>query len=393
LHDFYARKEYPKLRPLLDKCLEDPNFPRVGRTVFGRWLREKCKFKYRKLFNKPVYLERTDVAAHRETFLLTLRHLRSVGYKPFYQDETWTSPDQRRKCSWQCLLEGEDLQVFKREYNGKCLSDADGWTGGFTVKSGEGRVIINHIGSEDGLLEGAEDIFISKKTGKDYHTSMNSKHWLEWFRKVVKLIPEKSVIIIDRVPYHRDRVIGTVMPKLHWRKDRIVAWFEQHKVPLPNLVQAYMELTKASLIELSKKYPVQEKFTVQIVEDSEKDVKVLFLPVAHCELNAIELIWAYVKGKVSEQNVIGGTQRVFQLTLECMKLVDSSLWKSCITHAQKYEQKFWDRDKLIERNIWDPVPSNPNLVIDLGAQTSDSERSDSDVSGDGLSADELLDID
>lgn len=78
--------------------------------------------------------------------------------------------------------------------------------GGFLLKSAAGRVIINHIGSEDGFLNGAEDIFICKKDTKDYHGNMNYERYEGWFKNVLKLIPKKSVIVVDQAPYHKKRV-------------------------------------------------------------------------------------------------------------------------------------------------------------------------------------------
>jgi len=101
---------------------------------------------------------------------------------------------------------------------------------------------------------------------------------------------------------------------------------------------------------------VKEKFLAELIaEERGKDIKFLFLPVGHCDLNAIELIWAFLKNKVAENNVVGGTQRVYEVTLDCIKLVDSFLWKKCISKAEEYEKLYWERDKLVERNIWDPT--------------------------------------
>jgi len=74
------------------------------------------------------------------------------------------------------------------------------------LKSANGRVIINHIGSEDGFLEGGDDVFISKKDTKDYHNNMNSERYLQWFKKILTLVPDKSVIVVDQAPYHKCRV-------------------------------------------------------------------------------------------------------------------------------------------------------------------------------------------
>jgi len=377
-HNFYAQKEYPTIKKLMDTIKEnDTNFPNVGWETFRKWLRQKCGFRYKKIHKKCVFLERTDIVAQREHYLRSVRHYRTLGYKVFYQDETWTSPDQSRNQCWQVLLSKKDMNDFKKQYNGKVLSNVNGYSGGFMVKGGKGRVIINHMGSESGFLEGAADIFISSDNSKDYHRSMNSKHWLEWFRRVVHLIPEKSVVVLDQASYHKERVKGTVMPKMHWRKAEILEWFEGRDYELPFYIRSIDMLTKASLIELSKRYPVKEKFVAeQIVEESGKDIKILWLPVSHCELNPIELVWAYLKGKVSERNVVGGTKKVHELTLECINLVTPELWVNCLRHAIGFEEKFWSRDGMIERNM-EELQSNPDLVIHLGLDSCDDSCDDS----------------
>jgi hypothetical protein len=78
--------------------------------------------------------------------------------------------------------------------------------GGFLLKSGNGRVIINHAGSRDGFLHGASDVFICKKDTKDYHNNMNSERYLKWFEKLLTLVPDRSVIVVDQAPYHKKRV-------------------------------------------------------------------------------------------------------------------------------------------------------------------------------------------
>ena len=36
--------------------------------------------------------------------------------------------------------------------------------------------------SEEGLVEGAADVFVGVKKSEDYHTEMNSQHYEEWIR-------------------------------------------------------------------------------------------------------------------------------------------------------------------------------------------------------------------
>jgi len=87
------------------------------------------------------------------------------------------------------------------------------------------------------------------------------------------------------------------MPTTSWLKQNIIDWLILHDVELPCVdkkgkkVTNFNQLTKAFLIELSKSKPVSPKYVInQLAESCGKDIKVLWLPPAHCEFNAIELI-------------------------------------------------------------------------------------------------------
>lgn len=72
------------------------------------------------------------------------------------------------------------------------------------MKSAAGRLIVNHIGSaERGFLDVAAQVFKCKKDSSDYHSSMDSEIFRNWFNGVLNIIPDKSVIVLDLAPYHR----------------------------------------------------------------------------------------------------------------------------------------------------------------------------------------------
>ena len=365
---------------------KNSHFPTVSVKTVYKWMKTVCNFKYKKQFKKPVFLERTDIVAQREKYLRSIKKYRSDGYKIFYTDETWTSPDQVRNDVWQCLLSNEEIQEFKKQWAFKVVQSVEGWTGGFKVTGGQSRTIINHIGSEDGFLEGAEDVFLSKKDTRDYHNTMNGEHYQDWLKtKVLPRLPDKSVIVLDQAPYHRNRVEFSGMPKMSWVKAKIIQWFAIHNIDTPPDVTDLNIYTKAGLIALSKKYPQEERLVIEdIIEDYNLEncanIKLLFLPVAHCELNPIEIVWAFLKAKVSELNTRGGSRAVLELTNNCIKLVTPKIWQGCIKKAIQFEEKFWIRDHLIDKNLDDMVFSNPNLVINISGETSDSDSSSLDAS-------------
>lgn len=86
--------------------------------------------------------------------------------------------------------------------------------GGVTGKpSGAGkRIIIVGIGSKDGFLTSKCFKGDKSKKKQDYHTEMNAQHYEGWFREVLTLIPDKSVVVLDQPSYHKRITIETKNP-------------------------------------------------------------------------------------------------------------------------------------------------------------------------------------
>jgi predicted O-methyltransferase YrrM len=59
---------------------------------------------------------------------------------------------------------------------------------------------------------------------------MKFKHYEEWFRRILKFIPDKSVIVIDRAPYHTVQDPATRNPTSSSKKDDIFNWLIDHKI-------------------------------------------------------------------------------------------------------------------------------------------------------------------
>jgi len=162
------------------------------------------------------------------------------------------------------------------------------------------RIIMIGIGSEDGFLAPTK-CFIGQKNNKnqDYHTEMNGDHFKEWFAEVLAEIPEKSVVVVDQASYHKMVTEETKNPTTAWRKAAVIDWLIARNVPVPRPYDEFRHMNLPGLRVLAKQHRVQAKYVIEdMAEQSGKDVKVLWLPVAHCELNAIELVWASVKRKL-----------------------------------------------------------------------------------------------
>ncbi|KAG8229133.1 hypothetical protein J437_LFUL009722 [Ladona fulva] len=102
--------------------------------------------------------------------------------------------------------------------------------------------------------------------------------------------------------------------------------------------------------------------------------RLVWLPVAHCKLNAIEPIWAYVKGKIDKVNMQKASENgrsmdaMKSLCVEAMGEVSPECWRKCVKHMKKIEDYYWEKDDLIDIN-----PQIEQVVINLQESSDSSE--------------------
>jgi hypothetical protein len=231
VHEFYINKTYPTANNIYEEMCKEDDFPKMSETTFLR-IMKSIGFQFKKLNSKSVCFEAPRIASMRHAFLRDIKRLRALGYKIHYTDETWAGANHTMKYGW--LENVNDMEQFLLDFDYGRIQNVDGWKGGFKVPSGAGkRTIILAIGSDDGFLEPLEEtalVFEGKKGSADYHDEMNWKHFSEWFRKVLEYIPEKSVVVIDRAPYHTVQSPETKNPNSSWRKDDIIDWLVSHSI-------------------------------------------------------------------------------------------------------------------------------------------------------------------
>lgn len=153
--------------------------------------------------------EREDIIVWRRKYLYDIRKYRAEGRSIYYLDETWLNAGD---CVWK-----DNTVLSKHDAFNK------GLTTGLPNPSGKGkRLIVLHIGSENGFLPGGLLCFVSKKNTGDYHDEMNGDNFKQWFESIIPVLDLNSIIVMDNAPYHLvelEKYSNTC-----WKKAAILEW-------------------------------------------------------------------------------------------------------------------------------------------------------------------------
>ncbi|KAE9522593.1 hypothetical protein AGLY_017015 [Aphis glycines] len=167
----------------------------------------------------------------------------------------------------------------------------------FRVPTGKGdRLIVCHAGcARYGFIQGSKLEFRS-----------NSGNTAEYHK-------EPSVLVMDNASYHSTLIENH--PKSNWKKSDVQIWMNEKNIehhPLETLPELHQKVK--TLIPRQKKYLLNQ---IALAKGHE----VIHLPTYHCQYNAIELIWAQVKGQVARKNNTFKMADIERLTREALDAV------------------------------------------------------------------------
>ncbi|RVE40924.1 hypothetical protein evm_014428, partial [Chilo suppressalis] len=140
------------------------------------------------------------------------------GRTIYYTDETW-------------LNEGHTMNKIWQDNSIKTVKEAhrEGLSIGLKSPSGKGkRLIVLHIGSSSGFLEGGELIFEAKKSDGDYHSEMDAYNFEKWFSDILPKLDANSVVVMDNAPYHSRR--KEKIPTSSNKKCDLQAWLQDKNI-------------------------------------------------------------------------------------------------------------------------------------------------------------------
>lgn len=221
---------------------------------------------------------------------------------------------------------------------------------------------MSHIGSANtGLLNGAALVFRGDKSNKnaDYHSEMNTEVFLDWLKQKVfpklKQIGKKCVVVLDRAPYHTRLTQDTRPVRMHWRKADMVDAIERWGGPpahWPGNWRTSRNITKNLMLSWATEIAPAPKYMAQDLADqfTEGDflIKILMLPVAHPELNPIELVWAYMKNKIAFHNFDFRITAVEAEANQVLSSVTKDLFSSFCGRSMKEEDKYREMGEVLD---------------------------------------------
>lgn len=214
VHDFWYKREIPTLEKILASIHEDPDLPNLSQTTLYRIL-QKLNFKYDKRGRNSAMIEKEEIVIWRNKYLESIRKYRQEGRTIYYLDETWVNAGDIPKKMWidKTIVSGRD--AFLKGLS-TCAANP----------SGKGkRLIVLHIGSEEEIVPGGLLSFESKNNTIDYHDEMNGNTIYDWIKRVLPLLKDNCVIVMDNAPYHSVKV--ELYPTFSWKKADIEKWLDE----------------------------------------------------------------------------------------------------------------------------------------------------------------------
>jgi transposase len=345
IHEFYAvHKIVPTIRKLIPVLREKINFTHQRETL--RKILHEIGFRFKKSQNKrKQIMERSDIILSRTQFLRNIKRYREENRPIVYLDETWIDSNLTFGKCWQ----------------------TNGTVGVLETGNASRRIIVLCAGGDMGFIPNSNLLYKANSTSGDYHGQMNSRIFEKWAEeKLIPNLPQNSVVVIDNAPYHSIQL--NKVPNSSNRKQEIMDWLASNNIPCSS------DLRKIELLDLVKRNQPRTKLYKFDTMLQDNGFTALRLPPYHCDINAIEYVWAEIKNHIRNLNVTGdlNLSRLLTFSNEAIENVTTEHWGKYCSHVVSLENMYWKMDGVIE-DLVDP------LIIDVSNTDSDS---DSDSSSD-----------
>lgn len=288
--------------------------------------------------------QREDVVSMRDNYLEWISSYREKGYEVYYQDETWVFKNMTSEKVWHDT-QGDSTKEMSRTPSG----------------SGERSILTHVISENNGLLDGCMLMYRGSKAkqSEDYHSEMNWDVFSDWCMSevfpAIAATKKSSVLVLDRATYHTKLDDEDRRPVTSWNKARIIRSIDLWGGPPVNWNTDWRtKKTKAQLLEYARSIYPAPKYKIQKMADEfateEFEIKILFLPVAHPELNPIEMVWSFIKRSVASRNLKFTLNHVENETREQIKKISKEDIAKYASHSRKEEEKYKNLSEVADAN-------------------------------------------
>lgn len=338
IYGFWYKHEIPTLNKVLVAINEDSSLPTLSRNGLYRLL-ENLNFEFNKIQRNGALTEREDLVLWRRDFIRNIRIYRSEGRTIYYLDESFISADECAK----------KVRVDKT-----LTSSRDGFLKGLSTgpknPTGKGLIVV-HIGSSNGFVEGGLLISESKQNSANYQDELDGDWFYDWFCGILPLLNDNSIIVMDSASYHSIKLDPA--PKVAWKKHNIIQWLKDKNIVVDRKMVKLELMRKVKEIRTTEKNVIDEKAM-------ESNKIVLRFPPYHIELNPTELAFSVVKKYVKQNNTTFRLNDVRQLLIEGFQLVTPEMWANFIQQTIEEEDKMWDIESIADKML-DELDQTSNM--------------------------------
>lgn len=316
-----------------------------------------------------VAREKPSVVAQRDSFLASIKQYRDSCRAFFYTDEMWAN---------------KNMSVYRS------------WTDGtlrarMPVPSGKsGRLNLAHVGSrKTGLVPDAGQVFIGQKRSGYYHKEMCSDVWLEWLQETMLQKIAVGVLVVDRAPYYMVLTPETAPAGSKLRKAKLADWLDAHNVVPADWEDGWWQSrAKAEVKAVADDNKPAPRYLVKQLAAS-FGVSVLISPVAHPDLNPIEMVWGTVKMALKRGNTAFTLTALKQLVVAEFETITPAVWAKYAAHAIKREDFYRGlagAREAVERDLDEQEGAcagveGDDVNTDVGSSDEDDEGSADESSG------------
>ncbi|XP_022165929.1 uncharacterized protein LOC111030637 [Myzus persicae] len=339
IHSFWVRHTVPTSKNILAAINAEPKIPSLNCNSLKVVLKD-LNFEYTRCGNKSVLTETEDIVLWRRKYVEDIQRYRVEGRTIYYLVETWLNVEP---------YSSEQLCTNKEP-------------------SGESRrLTVVHIGSANGFVKGGLLCYESKTNTSNYPDHIYGDIFYSWFRRVLPLLDEHSVIVLDTSSYYS---VGNNVPSMSWKKNSILQWFESKGIVFDR------PIVKCQLIEKVKEIRIVFDIYRRSVQEAINHNKaVLRLPPYHFELNPIRMAWSIPFKHVKTKDCSNcNLDDVCKILNDGADLATPEKLAAYFNYSIVEEENLWKLDFIIDNILEEAATSSHIETISL---VTSSEASDS----------------